>query len=175
VSRWFALIGLAIAGLVSGGCPETPSEGTPAGPSVTRHWDFDLGNRGGGTLHFNASGPSGPESGDCVLAVCHTRIEDGTRLELTAIAASGSRFKVWEGDPANGLACGAASSTNQTVSVTVARTGGCFAVFEPVGPGGPTAPGVDDTVTRVRRSRDERANAELRVLRPRPSCGMVAA
>jgi len=142
VSRPVALIGIAIAGLLSGGCPDTPSEGIPNGPSVIRHWDFDLGNRGGGTVHYNASGPSGPQSGDCVLAVCHTRIEDSTRLELIATPASGSRFKTWEGDPANGLACGAASSTNQTVSFTVARTGGCFAVFESTGPGGPTVPGV---------------------------------
>ena len=141
MSRSFALIGLVVAGLVSGGCPETPSEGTPNGPSVTRHWDFDLGNRGGGTVHYDASGPSGPQSGDCVLPVCHTRIEDSTRLELTAIPASGSRFKVWEGDPGNGLACGAATATARTVSVTVARTGGCFAVFESAGPGGPTTPG----------------------------------
>jgi hypothetical protein len=133
---------LAAALVASGGCPESPSEGTPTGPSVIRHWDFDIGIRGGGTVHFNASGPSGPESGDCVLPVCHTRIEDSTRLELTAIPASGSRFKVWEGDPANGLACGAAPSAERTVAVTVARTGGCFAVFEATAPGGPTTPSV---------------------------------
>jgi hypothetical protein len=140
--RAWGLVALVAAMVVSGGCPETPSEGTPSSPSVIRHWDFDMGSRGGGALHYNASGPSGPQSGDCLLPVCHTRIEDTTVLELSATPASGFRFKVWEGDSATGLACSAASSTALVISIAVVRSGACYAVFESVGPGGPTTPGM---------------------------------
>jgi hypothetical protein len=141
VTRRLGAMGLAAAILVSGGCPE--SGYNPLRPEDTGRWDFDMGNRGGGTIQFKADGLlNGPQAGECLTPLCHTRVENRALLELTPIASSGFQFKAWEGDPAHGLACDGISPLDHVLRVTVIRNGGCFAVFEATGPGTPTTPGI---------------------------------
>jgi hypothetical protein len=109
------------------GCPDTIGTVT----STIDHWDFTMGNRGGGTISFIAVQPEGATKRDvCLDAVCRINVEDLTVIQLIPLAKDGSKFKLWEGDPAIGPCEVYEQGDAGLVRVRVSRKGACIAVYE---------------------------------------------
>ena len=130
---------LIAASMLASGCPD--DIGTRASPS--NRWAFTMGNRGGGIISFIASGlANGEQHGECRDPVCRTTVDDLTFIELSPIANAGFKFKVWDGDPANGLLCTVDETHDAAgtiILVKVTSNGACIAVFEAV-TGTPSTP-----------------------------------
>src|SRR5262245_16377665 len=79
-------------------------QGIGTASSTIDQWNFTMGSRGGGTVSYHAIGPEhGEQSGECPQPQCQTTVDDLTLMRLTPNADVHSKFKSWEGLPANRL------------------------------------------------------------------------
>ena len=124
----------AVAAIVTAGCREFLL--------ANSRFEFVMGVRGGGAVHYRAFADSSTQSGDCTLSECRVTLGPNTDLWLTPAHDSTLRFVRWDGDPARQRTCKAIPlDSTGTIHYPTAFTGlTCIAVFEPGSGGGPSVP-----------------------------------